>query len=257
MSRPTASSRLVFSSPWRQRSEANTAAFDRSLAFFSFVSTMPTRMFVPPMSTARMRVVALQHPRRHQVGGADEAGLVRMVLDELQFDLVVVGFQQHLGAPDRQLADAARAKAAADDDGLGIFPARSLDEALDHRRESLGELFDGAVDDAAGFRIAFGQQLVELLLRHLVGRLLAERIGAELAQRLAPFLQHLVKGAAARLVADETVLVLDLEVVAVDLDARQPFGTVRIENLTLVCGHNAHRSPLRLEAAPSGCRTVR
>ena len=193
-------------------------------------------------------VVALQHPRRHEVRGADEARLVGIILDELQFDLVVLGLEQHLGAPDRQLADAARPEAAAEDDGLRVAPGRRLEKPLDYRGEGLGEFLDGAVNDAAGFRVAFGQQLVELLLRHLVGRLLAERIGAELAQRLAPLVQHLVEGAAAGLVADEPVLVLDLEIVAVDFDARQPLGAVRVKNLTLVRCHYAHRSPPRLSA---------
>ena len=66
------------------------------------------------------------------------------------------------------------------------------------------------------------------------------------AQRLAPLVQHLVEGAAARLVADEAVLVLDLEIVAVDFDARQALGAVCVENLTVVFCHYAHRSPPRV-----------
>ena len=179
------------------------------------------------------------------------------MLDELQLDLVVVGLEQHLGAAHCQLADAARTEPAAEDDGLRVAPGRHLEEPLDHRGERLGEFLDGAVNDAAGFRIAFGQQLVELLLRHLVGRFLAQRVGAQLAQRLAPLVQHLVEGAAAGLVADEAVLVLDFEIVAVDFDARQPLGAVRVENLTVVCCHYAHRSPPRLGAAPSDCWALR
>ena len=44
-----------------------------------------------------------------------------------------------------------------------------------------------------------------------------------------------MEGAPAGFVADEAVLVLDLEIVAVDFDAWQPLGTVRVESLTLVC----------------------
>ncbi len=102
------------------------------------------------------------------MSGADEAGLIGVIADQLNLELVVFGLEQHLGASNRKLADAARTKAAADDDGLGVAPARYFEEALDHRGESLGELLDRAVDDAAGFRIPFGQQLIELLLGELL-----------------------------------------------------------------------------------------
>jgi len=58
-------------------------------------------------------------------------------------------------------------------------------------------------------------------------RLFTQRICAELAQWLAPLIEYGVERAAARLVADEAVLVAKLEIVAVDLDARQPFAAVR------------------------------
>ncbi len=56
---------------------------------------------------------------------------------------------------------------------------------------------------------------------------------AELAQRLAPFVDDRLEGRLARPVADEPVLVADLEVVAVDLDAGQELGAVRIEHRQL------------------------
>ena len=52
--RSTAASRLGWSSAWRHSSDARTLLRDRSAALRRFTSTRPTRMFEPPMSTARM-----------------------------------------------------------------------------------------------------------------------------------------------------------------------------------------------------------
>ena len=61
-------------------------ALPRSLDFLRLSSTSPARMLVPPTSTARMRVVPLQHPGRQQVRGADQAGFIRIVADKLEVD---------------------------------------------------------------------------------------------------------------------------------------------------------------------------
>lgn len=103
-----------------------------------------------------------------------------------------------------------------------------------------------------GFGVALGQELVELLLPDLLGRRVADGIGAKLAQRLAPPFEHVMKSAAARLVADEAILVADLAVVAVHLDAREPLGAVRIEDRTLVSRLDAHL--LRRDAHDAPCR---
>ena len=173
---------------------------------------------------------------------ADQAGLVGVIADELDLELETFGLQQHLGASERELAHAAFTKAAAHDDALGATPTRILEKALDDAGERLRKFLDRAVDDAGRLGIALGEQLVErLLVDDLRG--VAERVGAELAQRLAPLLEHLAKGAAARLVADEAVRVLDLEIVAVDLDARQPLGAMGVEYgaLDRVLGHEPYR----------------
>ena len=60
-----------------------------------------------------------------------------------------------------------------------------------------------------------------VLLGDLVARLVAERIVAGLAQRLAPVLDDVAERALAGAVADEAFVVLQLDVVAVDLDGRQ------------------------------------
>src|ERR1700731_508910 len=98
---------------------------------------------------------------------ANEPRLVRVIADELDIDRNLVGLQQKLGAGRRQLADAARAQAATDDDGLRVAPARDLDEALDDRRQRLGEFLDRAVDDAARLRVPVDEELIELLLLKL------------------------------------------------------------------------------------------
>ena len=64
-------------------------------------------------------VVAGEDPGRRQMDRADQAGLVGMVADRPQLDVVaVLALEQHGGAADRELADAAGAQAAADRDPL-------------------------------------------------------------------------------------------------------------------------------------------
>src|SRR5262249_14283805 len=74
------------------------------------------------------------------------------------------------------------------------------------------------LDDAGRLGIALDQDLVELLLREVLGRLLAERIVARLAETVAPALDHLTERTAARAVADETLTRPELRVVSVDGD---------------------------------------
>src|SRR6185369_16894020 len=108
----------------------------------------------------------------------------------------------------------------------------------------LGKVLDGALDHPSRLGRALGKQCVELLFRYLVGRLIAERIFAELAQRLPPLVEQLPEGPFARLVADEAVLVLDLEVVGIDLDAGQHRGTVRRQGgLFGFLGHAPSQAP--------------
>ena len=72
--------------------------------------------------------------------------------------------------------------------------------------------------------------LVELGPAQVIRRRVAERIGRELAQRLAPVLQDGVKRLPARAVADKTLVVLDFQVVAVDFDRRQHLGAMRADD---------------------------
>ena len=192
-----------------------------------FSSTTPARMLVPPISTARMASWPLNihagarctAPIRPASSGSLRIG-TRSIVD-------VVGLEDDRGAADRQLADAARAKAAADHDALGVAPGLELEEAADDQRELLGEILDRALHDAGRFRVALGQQLVELLLADVSSLgLLAERIVAVLAQRLAPVLEDVAERALAGAVAEEALVVLDFQIVAVDLDRRQASAAV-------------------------------
>ena len=71
------------------------------------------------------------------------------------------------------------------------------------------------------------QELIETLLVDLAAGLVAERILAELAKWFAPGFDELAKGPLAGAVANEPFLVLQLDVVVLDLDRRQPSGAVR------------------------------
>ncbi len=75
---------------------------------------------------------------------ADQAGFVGIVRDQFEIDGDVIALEECAGAPDCKLADAAAAKAAAEDDRLGIGPRLVLEEALEHRVERLGIVLDGA-----------------------------------------------------------------------------------------------------------------
>lgn len=169
--------------------------------------------------------------------GADQRRLVRMVADRHQVEAAELRLEQHVGASDRELADAALAEAAADHDALGLVPGLELQEALDDAGERLGELLDRALDDAGRLVVAVDEQVVERLLADLVRVLVAEGVGAVLAQRLAPFLEDLVEGAPARPVPDEPLLVLDLGIVAVDPHGREQARPVDPEGRRRDVGH--------------------
>ena len=98
----------------------------------------------------------LEHPARRQMGGADQARLVRVVTDRHELDGYLVGLEDDGRAADRKLADAAGAEAAADHDPFGVAPGLELEEAADDDRELLGEILNRALDDAGRLRIAFG-----------------------------------------------------------------------------------------------------
>src|ERR1700752_2343237 len=158
--------------------------------------------------------------------GADQPGIIRMEADRHQIDLEVFRLQHDLGARDRELAQPTLAKAATDHDALGLVPGFRLEEAPGDISKFLRELLDRAVHDGGGLDIVADQYLVEHLLADLVGGLVAKRVLAGLAQRLAPAVEDLAEGALAGAVAEKAVFVLQFEIEAVDVDRRQPTSPV-------------------------------
>ena len=136
------------------------------------------------------------------------------------------GFQGDTGATDCKLADATLTQAAAHDDALDILPFLQAQEAADHGGEFLRELFDHAVNHACRLRVAFQEDLVELLLADLVARLLAQRVLADLADPLAPVVEDGLKRSFAGPVADEAIRLAQLGVVRIHGDATQCLGSV-------------------------------
>src|SRR5712671_2925919 len=200
------------------------------------------------------RVMAGEDPGRRQVDRADEAGLVGMVLDRHQVDVDAVGLEQHRGAADGELADAARAEAAADGDALGAAPGLEAQEAPGDAGELLGEFLDGALDQAGRLGIAGLQHLLEPLLADLVGRRVAERVLAEPRQALAPIGEDLGEGALAGAVADEAVRLAQRGVIGVDADGGQHGGAVPNEGLRgrdLFLGHEPFLQPAQPWLTPS------
>ena len=86
--------------------------------------------------------------------GADQAGLVGIVADQLEIDVDTVGLEQYGGSGRRPaLPIRLRAESAADDETLRVAPLLDLETANDLRK-LLGEVLDGALDDAGRFRLA-------------------------------------------------------------------------------------------------------
>ena len=85
-------------------------------------------------------VMALEDPRRRQMQRADQAGVIGMKADRHQIDLEVLGLEDDVGARDREFADPALPKAAADHDALGIGPGLGLEEAAASHRPVPGRI---------------------------------------------------------------------------------------------------------------------
>ena len=166
-------------------------------------------------------VVTLEHPRRQQMRGAYQAGLVGIRADQLEIDVDTLGLEQHGGPAHGQLSDPAAAEAAADDETLGVAPLLDAQKLLNDDGKLLGELLDGALDDAGCFRLALLQDVGKLGLADLVARLVAEGVLPKLFQWLSPFLEDVPERAFAGLVADEAVVVGKGEAIAVHRHAGQ------------------------------------
>jgi hypothetical protein len=119
-----------------------------------------------------------------------------------------------------------------------------LEEPPQHHGKLLRILLDRALDHGGAVGVAFLQDDVELGAAEIVRRRVAERVCTLLAQRLAPVFQNGMKGLAARPVAQEALVVLQLEIVAVDLDRRQDRCPMPAKRRHDGVGHeNALREP--------------
>src|SRR4051812_38653238 len=164
----------------------------------------------------------LEYPGRRQVQRADQPGVVRMIADRLQLDLELLVLQDDLGAGDRELAEPGIAKAAAHHDAFGLGPRLGAQEAPGHMGKLLGKFLDRGMHHGRGLGVVAHKDGIERLLADGLAILVSERILAGFAQRLAPAFQDLAEGAFGGAIAEEAVLVLELDVETVDLDRRQP-----------------------------------
>ena len=157
--------------------------------------------------------------------GAEQAGFIRIAAYQLEIDVDLVGLQQQARPAHGQFADAAAAEATANDEAFGVAPALEAQEASNDERELLRKLLDGALHDPRRFGFAVRQQGRELLLADLLARLVAERI-LLIAQRFAPLVEDFPECVPVGFVAQEALVVLDFQIVAVDLDAGENRGAV-------------------------------
>ena len=151
--------------------------------------------------------------------------------------------------PIGQLADAAGAKSAADDEALRVAPLLQPQEAANDLGELLGEVLDRALDDAGRLGLAAPPGC------RPASSCRSPRWPCRRADpRRACFngLRHLSSSVPERplagLVADEAVLVLDLDVVALDLDGREDRRPMRgqLARLRALLGHE--RASVRVVA---------
>ena len=155
---------------------------------------------------------------------ADEPGLVRMVADRHERDVDARRFQQHRGAADRELADAALAQAATDRDALGVAPAF---EAQKRRMTVASSCANSSI--APWMMPASGSPSTKSLSSFFfeMSRLGVSPSGSSpTCSSRAPTLEDRPEGAVARAVADEALLVAQLDIVAVDDNRRQVIGPV-------------------------------
>jgi hypothetical protein len=99
-----------------------------------------------PCTTASNRqdgVMGLEYPRGCQMHRSKKTGLVWLATNDDDFDFDLVSLQDHRGAADGELADAATRKAAPEDDALGILPPLELEEPPRDQRELASTISQG------------------------------------------------------------------------------------------------------------------
>ncbi len=152
---------------------------------------------------------------------ADQAGFIGIEADRHQVDLEVFGLEQDVGARDREFADPALPKTAADHDAFGVGPGLGLEKPPRHIGQFLREFLDRAVHQGGGVDVVTDQRLIQLGLGEVRGGLLAERIVAIVLQGLAQRIQDLAERALAGAIAEKAVIVLQFDIEAVHLHGRQ------------------------------------
>jgi hypothetical protein len=98
--------------------------------------------------------------------------------------------------------------------------------AYNNHGKLLREVLDRAVNNSRGLRFPALQQFVELLPAQFDADLIAERITARLPKRFAPLLDDFPEGALAGAVAQKTLVIFELDVVAVEINRRQAGSAV-------------------------------
>src|SRR3954453_22479980 len=142
-------------------------------------------------------------------------------MDRQHLNFEVLGLEQNFGARNGEFAEPAVAKAAAHGDALGLVPGLGFEEAARYVDEFLREILDGAVHDRRRLAVITDQCSIKFFLAEVFGGLLAERVVAGLAQRLSPPFEGLLEGSFTGAVSEESFLILQLEIEAVDLDPRE------------------------------------
>src|SRR5262249_25827017 len=141
------------------------------------------------------------------------------------------------------LPQPAVAEPAPNHGAFGFRPRPGLEEALRHIGELLGKLLDRAVHHGGRLAVVADQHVIERALADLVGRQIAEGILAALAQGFSPAVEDLAERALAGAVAKKALLVLQLDVVAVDLDRWQAARAV-VSDARGRCDVVSHGSPV-------------
>ncbi len=135
---------------------------------------------------------------------ADETRVVWMVADRNHVDREILCPEDDLGPGNGELAEATVAEAAADNDPLGLSQTLDLRKRRGDVGEFLSEILDRAVHDRGGFCIVSDRYRVQYLLADGIGRFLAERVLAGLAQGLPPFFEDIPEGTLAGAISNES-----------------------------------------------------
>jgi hypothetical protein len=149
---------------------------------------------------------------------------VRVVANRLKVKIDSVRLQENRRAPYGKLPDATVPQPTPDNDALGVSPGFQTKESPDDCRKLLREFLYGTVHHPRRLGFSLQQHLVELLLANAVTGLVPNGIVTALAEALAPILKNRPECAIACSIAEETLFIPKLNVVAVDNNRGQLQG---------------------------------